>query len=127
MKVYISLTFQLYVNFHSTPSVNIPKNVNFSIIFSNSVHPSPACSNRNAFTVIKQTCVSRDVRPRICFPHQASLINELSLFRLKGQCHEIFITFLLLKRFDLCPMSTGKNGFVNFYTFAMIFEKNVSA
>ena len=40
--------------------------------------------------------------------------------RLKGQCHEIFAPFLL-KRFDLGPIWTGKNGFANFFVFAKIF------
>ena len=44
---------------------------------------------------------------------------------LKWQCHEIFDHFFLLKRFDLGPIWTGKNGFANFFVFAKIFAKNV--
>ena len=36
---------------------------------------------------------------------------------LKEQCHEILI-FFLLKRFNLGPIRTDKNGFVNLFVFA---------
>ena len=36
---------------------------------------------------------------------------------LKGECHKIF-TFFLLKRFDLGPKWTDKNGFANFFDFS---------
>ena len=39
---------------------------------------------------------------------------------LKWQCHEI-LTIFLLKRFDLGPIWTGENGFVNFFVFTKIF------
>ena len=44
---------------------------------------------------------------------------------LKGQCHEIFNTFSLIKHFHLGPIGTAKNGFMKFFVFAKIFAKNM--
>ena len=42
---------------------------------------------------------------------------------LTWQCHEI-LTIFLLKRFDLGPIWTGENSFMNYFFFAKIFAKN---
>ena len=47
-------------------------------------------------------------------------VNNLEMYKqedLKEQCHEILIIFLL-KRFNLGPIRTDKNGFVNLFVFA---------
>ena len=52
--------------------------------------------------------------------------NGLTKFlQLKGQCHESFYHFFLLKRFDLGPIWTGKNCFAKFFVFVEIFDRKV--
>ena len=49
----------------------------------------------------------------------------LNVCMLQWQCHEIFDNVLLLLiRFYLGLIWTGKNGFANFFVFAKIFAKN---
>ena len=75
----------------------------------------------NLFLVIHLFSVSQDFFYYIF--HQLRSVAELrkiifySKQVLKGQCHEIFDHF-----FDLGPIWTDKNGFVNFFVFAKIFD-----
>ena len=43
--------------------------------------------------------------------------GEATLSFKKGQCHKIFDKFVLLNRFHLGPIWTGRNGLANFFVF----------
>ena len=78
--------------------------------------------------------VSPDFRQQFFFMRLTHLINRLKYFwilipfhqfHLTGTVSQDFLSFVLLKRFDLGPIWTGKNSFANFFVFAKIFAKNM--
>ena len=75
---------------------------------------------------MKRSCILQNPLTRADPLIQYSTVDcESKCKNLKGQCHEIFDNFFLLKRFDLGPIWTGKNCFANFFFFSKIFLKNV--
>ena len=61
----------------------------------------------------------------VLFIHCTMYIDTVQNVCLKGTVSQDFLTFFWLKRFDLGPIWTGKNGFANFFVFAKILAKNV--
>ena len=66
----------------------------------------------------------RKIYPPYCALFKYSTVEVVKV--LKGQGHKIFF-YVLLIRFDLCPIWTGKNGFANFIVFVRYSRKHVSA
>ena len=81
-------------------------------------------SNRQPYPILKFANILYSITPPTKIFFKATLFFSF-FHKLKGTVPRDFLHFLLLKRFDLGPIQTGRNGFVTFLAFAKIFNCKV--